>query len=215
MLIKEFEKILIKHPVRGHIAPATIGHTCERYIWLNKDYNGCTQLSLKQKRSMERKNTEKTLILDFIKSDEIQSFSVESISNSVSGFHIMGFIDAILKDSEGLRYILLIKTSGDKRFKEIKRHGINKIKYIWWVQAQVSMVLSKINSTIILVLNKNDESLYEEIIDIIPNVGQDFLKRASLIDGQKEMPQGILNFEKPPLECYECIFHKKCYSQNL
>lgn len=210
MLIKEFEKLTTTRKPRGYLGCSTMGHTCDRYIWLNKYGEMEITLPFKKQRIFERGIIEESRILSLL--GKVEGWTIESIQHPLQKGVLSGNADAVIRDQDGTRYILEIKTMKDKAFKALKKDGIKKAQFGYWVQCQTYLYLSEgINAALILVVNKNDESLYEEVIDIDPSVGETFLSKATRIDEQQEMPKGLRAFEKKSLECFGCSFEKFCY----
>jgi hypothetical protein len=214
MLIKEFEKLTTTRKSRGYLGCSTIGHACDRYIWLNKYGEMEITIPFRKQRIFERGSLEESRILSLL--GKVENWTIESIQHPLQKGILSGNVDAVIKDPDGTRYILEIKTMNDKAFKELKKHGVKKVQFGYWVQCQTYLYLSEgINAALFLVVNKNDESMYEEVIYLDPSVGETFLAKAIRIDEQKEMPLGLMAFEKKPLPCFGCSFERFCYGSAL
>lgn len=216
-LIPEFEKLTTVTNPRGYIGCSVIGHECDRYIWLNK-YG--TQLKyeipFRLGRIFERGNLEEERIFSSIK----KLSCVELISTQLSFENklLQGSCDGIIKDKQGNKYILELKTMNDGNFKRLKKHGLSKSNATYWSQCQAYMhlahrLLSPVQGLIFLAVNKNDESMYEELIEYDPIFGEGLVAKAERISLIIEMPDGIFSTEKKPQACFNCSFHKHCYGE--
>ena len=106
----------------------------------------------------------------------------------------------------------------DGNFKRLKKYGLSKSNATYWSQCQAYMHLahrlwSPVQGLIFLAVNKNDESMYEEIVEYDPIFGEGLVAKAKRIDGLEEMPDGIFSTEKKPQACFTCSFHKHCYGE--
>ena len=213
MLIKEFEKLTTTRKLRGYLGCSTMGHPCDRYIWLNKYGEITFEIPLKKQRIFERGIMEESRILSLL--GKVEGWTIESLQYPLQKGVLRGNADAVLKDRDGIRYILEIKTMNDKAFRELKKHGVQKAQFSYWAQCQTYLYLSEdIHTALLLVVNKNDESMYEEIIPIDLSVGETFLAKATRIHEQTEMPLGLMAFEKKPLSCFGCSFERFCYGEE-
>ena len=73
---------------------------------------------------------------------------------------------------------------------------------------------SPVQGLIFLVVNKNDESMYEEFIEYDHIFGEGLVAKANRIDQLEEMPDGIFSVKKKPQACFNCSFHKHCYGES-
>lgn len=209
-LIPVFEKMTSVASPRGYIGCSQIGHPCDRYIWLNR-YGGkiTWKIPFQKWRIFERGRWEERRVYALF--DEWEGFYLSSTQTSFSNDHLQGSCDGILKDENGGRYIFELKTMNEASFKALKKHGLGKSNSIYWAQCQAYMHLSGIHKTIFLSVNKNDESMYEELIEYDPIEAEGLMAKAERIDQLPHEPEGIYNEKKKPQSCFQCQFHQHCY----
>lgn len=234
-LIPHLEKLTTTARPRGYIGCSVIGHECDRYIWLNKYGDFTYEIPFRLGRIFDRGKLEEERIFSSLK--KLSCFELISTQVSFSKDELKGNCDAVLVDRQGNVYILELKTMNDRNFKALKKYGLSKSNTLYWSQCQAYMKLSRsryetvmewinpttiyglgfsgvsISKAIFLAVNKNDESLHEEIIDYDPAVGEGLVAKAERIDQLKEMPEGIFSTDKKPQTCFNCSFHKYCYGE--
>lgn len=215
-LIPEFEKLTTITSPRGYIGCSVIGHECDRYIWLNKYGKLTYEIPFRLGRIFERGNLEEERIFSSLK--KLSCVELVSTQLSFANSILQGSCDAVIKDNRGNEYIMELKTMNDGNFKRLKKYGLSKSNATYWSQCQAYMHLahrlwSPVQGLIFLVVNKNDESMYEELIEYDPLVGEGLVAKAERIDELKEMPDGMFSAEKKPQVCFSCSFHKHCYGE--
>lgn len=209
-LISKFETLITLNSPRGYIGCSQIGHSCDRYIWLNKYGKMSWEISFQKNRIFERGKLEEERILKAI--DLLEDIHILDKQTSFSNKVLQGSCDGILKDKEGELYIFELKTMNDSAFKSLKKYGLGKSHAIYWAQCQAYMHLSQgILKTIFLVVNKNDESLYEELITYDPLEAEGLIAKAERINALQNEPRGIFNDTKKSQACFHCPFHQSCY----
>lgn len=212
-LIPAFEKLTTVASPRGYSGCSQIGHSCDRYIWLNK-YGGkiTWKIPFQKWRIFERGRWEERRVYALF--DEWEGFYLSSTQTSFSNDHLQGSCDGILRDRNGERYILELKTMNDAAFRALKKHGLGKSNAIYWAQCQAYMHLSGIPKAIFLAVNKNDESMYEELIEYDPIEAEGLMAKAERIDHLPHEPEGIYDENKKPQSCFQCQFHQHCYGDR-
>ena len=217
-LIPEFEKLTTVTNPRGYIGCSVIGHECDRYIWLNKYGKQLKyEIPFRLGRIFERGNLEEERIFSSIK--KLSCVELLSTQLSFASSILQGSCDGVIKDKQGNQYILELKTMNDGNFKRLKKHGLSKSNATYWSQCQaymhlaIELLLLDFKGVLFLAVNKNDESMYEELIEYDPLVGEGLVAKAKRIDGLEEMPDGIFSVEKKPQACFTCSFHKHCYGE--
>lgn len=215
-LIPEFEKLTTVTSPRGYIGCSVIGHECDRYIWLNKYGKLTYEIPFRLGRIFERGNLEEERIFSSLK--KLSCVELISTQLSFANSILQGSCDGFIKDKQGNQYILELKTMNDGNFKRLKKHGLSKSNATYWSQCQAYMHLahrlwSPVQGLIFLVVNKNDESMYEEFIEYDHIFGEGLVAKANRIDQLEEMPDGIFSTKKKPQACFTCAFHKHCYGE--
>jgi len=211
-LIPAFEKLTTVASPRGYIGCSQIGHACDRYIWLNKYGQMTWEVSVRKQRIFERGHLEEKRVFALI--EYLEGITIDESQGWFLDEHLEGSCDGILRDRNGERYILEIKTMNDAAFRALKKYGLGKSNAIYWAQCQAYMHLSGIPKTIFLAVNKNDESMYEELIAYDPLEAEGLMAKAQRIDQLTREPEGIYDHNKKPQSCFQCQFHQHCYGDR-
>jgi hypothetical protein len=112
----------------------------------------------------------------------------------------------------GAYALLEFKTHNDKSFNLVKAKGVYEAKYEHWAQMVQYMEKFKLPFALYVAGNKNDDSLYAEIIEANPEGAQMLEDRAGKIIWMKNAPAKIGN---PPtagyFECRFCNYRGVCH----
>jgi hypothetical protein len=108
---------------------------------------------------------------------------------------------------------LEFKTMGDKAFKDVTAKGVLSSKPVYWVQAQTYMQELKLLWTLFMAINKNDDSIYIEIIYAKQEVGLQYAELAAKII-ETNTPPKRLTEDSSWFECKFCDFREVCHYQK-
>ncbi len=124
-----------------------------------------------------------------------------------------GSLDAIAKgfpDDPDTEYVVEIKTSSKKQFDTLEIIGVARHKPEHYAQMQMYMHWSGIHQARYLVVCKDDERIYEEIVTYRQDVAETLTERAHRIITADEPPtKKNSNPARPP--CLWCEFRGICY----
>ncbi len=110
--------------------------------------------------------------------------------------------------------LLECKTGNDKAYKELNRAGAkggvlaNKPGY--YVQMQQYMKFMGLRWALFILVNKNDDSIYYEVVFYKEEVSEPYAKRALAIIGAQQAP-GKLTQDPSWFECNFCDFKENCH----
>lgn len=207
-------------PYRKHLGASTIGRDCPRELF----YSFRWALSVKHEprilRLFNRGHLEEAhfLAMMTILGDKgVQIWhEVEGggqIKFSDHAGHFGSALDGVVKGIPDLPAdtpaYMEFKTSADKGFKKLVKEGMQNSKYEHYVQVQVCMHKMNLLHTLYLVVNKNDDSLYGEIIDYNKEVAEKYINRAADIIYTKTIPPQI-NPSPAWFQCKFCDFMGVC-----
>jgi hypothetical protein len=213
-LIPAFEKLATVASPRGYIGCSQIGHACDRYIWLNKYGKMKWEVPFRTQRIFERGKLEERRIDDLVIKLWKYGFMFSGAQTEFSNDHLQGSCDGFLYTPDEQPHVFELKTMNDAAFRALKKHGLGKSNAIYWAQCQAYMHLSGIPKTIFLAVNKNDESMYEELIAYDPLEAEGLMAKAQRIDQLSQEPEGIYDENKKPQSCFQCQFHQHCYGDR-
>jgi hypothetical protein len=108
------------------------------------------------------------------------------------------------------RAILEIKTAKDASFKIFVKKGLKEWNPQYYAQIQSYMGMSGIFSTYILVLNKDNSDLSDELVLFDAEFYEKLIQKAQMIYGAKVEPPRV---HGSPLwyQCKMCKFNKVCH----
>jgi len=102
------------------------------------------------------------------------------------------------------------KTSNDKNFKELKRKGVQQGKPVHYLQMQQYMRYLNCSWALYLVVNKNNDEIYAEVVQYRPEVADMYSERAGKIIESRQPPPKLT--EDPSwFECRFCKHRGPCH----
>lgn len=212
MFIDELDKIIFISESRDYIGASQIGHSCDRLLWLNRYQPKEEKLNYRQHDIFERGNLEEDRIIAHL---DRCGFKVMQQQVGVKYKSLKGHVDAVIKDKDtGDSIVLEMKTMNDRSFKAWLKNGSQETNFTYFIQCQCYMGLLGINKALLVVRNKNDETLAEEIIEFDKNIYELHLKKMERIEGAKQMPLGFKALEKQHFSCKWCKYKQECWSDN-
>lgn len=208
---------------RNYIGASTIGHQCDRKIWLDymgeeAEYPPKTLLNFEIGKSLEK------MILGVL--SECEDFEVEVGTESNNYLEcsdkdipeFKGHVDAILKTPFEKKIILEIKTTKDSGFsrlmhKDLNKAGLKNWNMGYYTQLQSYMGMMNVPRAILIVINKDNSELYEEIIFFNAMFYEGIKAKARQILEAQTIPEKI---NKSPLFtiCHNCKYKRKCHYER-
>ena len=192
---------------RNYIGASSIGSDCLRQIWYEYTGAECSAVPNKLRRTWDIGKHLEGLVLEWIKNAgiELLDYQVKFSDNILSYFQ--GSCDAIMLNQDG---ILEIKTAKDASFKVFVRDGCRKWNPKYYAQLQAYMGMSGITSAYILVLNKDNSDLFDELVKFDAEFYEKLKEKARLIHEAKSPPPRI-NGSPMFYFCKMCKFNKVCH----
>lgn len=188
---------------RNYLGASSIGRPCMRALYY--DFHGAPR---------EKISTELFLIFELGKSVEEIILSVlpvvfltKRVCKGLEFFQ--GTPDAVI-NLDGLDYILEIKTANSSSFTQAQKNGVRRWRPQYYDQVQAYMGLSGIEQAIVLVFNKDNSQLYEEVIKFDKLHYELLVERARQIGSATE-PPSKLNESPMFYICRMCEFRKHCH----
>ena len=199
----------IQDEPRDYIGASSIGHECLRKIWYEfKGYKGET-LPTKTRRIFDTGKILELLVVGWLQDSGL------NISRSNKKYHaknmeyFQGHFDGIIIIND-IESILEIKTAKDASFSIFVNKGIMSWNNQYYSQIQAYMGMSNINSAYILVLNKDNSCLSDELISFDKFFYKQLQDKAKIIYESKIEPPRISG---SPLwwKCKLCKFNNICH----
>ena len=128
------------------------------------------------------------------------------------GTHLSSEIDGII-EIEGEVLALECKTHSDKSFQKLKKEGVFKSKFMHWVQCNVYMYGLGCTKALYYAINKNNDEIYTEIIELDPELAERYIERGQRLATQDELPLPIS--DNPSwYECKFCNMYTFCHGKG-
>ena len=201
----------IEDAPRDYIGASIIGSECMRQIWYEyKGYKGI-EVPTKTRRTWAIGKALESLVIGWLMRAGIKNYDLDNI-NPLSQINIpyfQGSIDSLIEISN-TTYILEIKTAKDASFKIFVKKGLREWNFQYYCQIQSYMGMSGIFSAYIVVLNKDNSELSDELIIFDAPVYQRLKEKARIVSEYQEPPARISN---SPIwfQCKLCKFNKVCH----
>jgi len=133
---------------------------------------------------------------------------------SITGVHghFLGHIDGKCRGVQEDVYethLLEIKTMSDKNFKDINKKKLKQSKPVYFAQTQIYMKKLKLNKCLFIAVNKNDDSLYIEIINFDEGFADDLERKAEIIILSDAPPKK--EYKPTWYECKWCSAKEICH----
>lgn len=199
----------IQDDIRDYIGASSIGSECLRKIWYQ--YKGVKSegVTSKTRRTWDiGKNLEELVVKWLLDSDiRVLRFDITYFSKNVPQFQ--GHIDALVVIDDK-NYILEIKTAKDSSYNIFVKKGLKLWNPQYYAQVQSYMGMSEVHGTYILVLNKDNSKLCDELVTFDSDFYEGLEKKALMISSATNEPPRISN---SPLwfQCKLCQYNKVCH----
>lgn len=186
-------------------------HPCDRNLWLKRRSAMSETLDGRVIRLMDFGHQMEPVFIGWLQSIGCKVAMCEAQLQN-------GHIDGVIKLPSGEIMLLEMKTANDKRFNEIKKHGIQKATVGYYYQAQLYMeqsdVLSKVGNKLeqclFFVMNKNTHELYTEIVERNEMYAFEFLQRIHAADDDEIPDKNVADYQ-----CNMCDFKQMCDKNAL
>ena len=213
---------------RHHLGASVIGHYCIRYVWMHFRWVLKEKPLPRMARLWYRGHREEPIIIEqlrgigctvkFIEDDGSQL----QIDRDDAEGHFGGSLDALIQlpTRYGLPafWILLeMKSAGSQYYKTMTNAGVFKARKQYWSQMCVyahkltqSGKYGNIDYGLFYPVNKNNDEIEPEFVELDRQLGADEIKKAEDISQQYYPPPKLTN-DANRWECKVCPMHKLCH----
>jgi hypothetical protein len=214
MVLRSFED------ARPYLGASSIGQPCSRRLWYSFRWYTKPHFPGRILRLFNRGHLEEGRIIALLLAAGIEVWQQDENGKQfrISGSHghYGGSGDGIARGlpdlPPGTPVVLEFKTHNDKSFASIVKDGVRASKLVHWVQTQQYMRKMSIAVTLYVAVNKNDDSLYMELIPIDTAAADQYIERADKLIWMKEEPARIGNPPSPGnFECKWCDHKPVCW----
>ncbi len=211
----KIEEPLIKQEFRPYMGASGLGSKCHREIWYNFRCVKERVITPRLNRLFSRGHREEPIIHADLKAVGVVISGLQEEGIFAAG-HGKGHCDGILSNVPGYKKIKLlneIKTANEKRFADIKRNGVRISNIGYYEQVQVYMKLFSLQKCLFIVVNKNTDERYYEVIDFKPVHADEIICRANNLIFSTIAPKRVS--EDPNFYlCRWCNYSDICYNTS-
>lgn len=209
---------------RNYIGASSIGSECLRQIWYEYKGEKGEEIPNKLKRTWDIGKILEKYVVDLLRqlglnilTDDLQVYFGSDKDNTFSMDwtefsdpmvpYFKGHCDGLILDYKA---ILEIKTAKDSSFKQFVNEGCKKWNPKYYAQLQTYMGMSGINSSYILVLNKDNSDLFDELVSFDADFYHLLREKAKMIH-EAQIPPPRINGSPLFYMCRMCQFRKVCH----
>ena len=195
---------------RDYIGASIIGSECLRQIWYEyKGYKGI-EVPTKTRRTWDIGKRLEGLVIEWLSCAGVEIYDLGNniLKKSILPY-FKGSYDALIIVNKKM-YILEVKTAKDASFKLFVKKGLKEWNFQYYCQTQSYMGMEDIDSAYILVLNKDNSELSDELITFDASLYERLKEKARIVSEYQEPPARISN---SPLwyQCKLCKYNKVCH----
>lgn len=197
---------------RNYIGASNIGSDCLRQLWYQyKGYEGIP-LTAKQRRTFEIGRRLEGMVIQLLRDAGLHIATIWYDLSDPELDYFQGHVDAVWcdKDSGEDKAIIEVKTAKDSSFKQFVNQGLKHWNKSYYAQLQAYMGMSEIFSAYILVLNKDNSDIFDELVTFDAEYYETLQFRARIIHEAKEAPCRVSNNPSWWL-CKMCKFKEICH----
>ena len=215
MSINKLSKLIEKYQeritddVRNYIGASSIGSDCLRQIWYQFKGVKAEGVPTKTRRTWDIGKKLESLVIEWLEKAGVQihlsKHTYSSINVPIFQGHFDGLIVLWKKTS-----ILEIKTAKDASFKVFVKNGLQRWNPQYYAQIQAYMGMSGICSTYIIVLNKDNSDLSDELVTFDPDFYEKLEEKARIISTAVIAPPKV-NGSPLWFKCKMCQYNKVCH----
>ena len=202
---------------RSHLGASTLGHPCDRWLWLS--FRWAVQPSFPGRilRLFRRGREEEVNIINDLRAIGMDVRKVSSQHRVDFGSHVSGSLDAIIDsgvpEAPKAKHIAEFKTASKKAFDSLVKDGVEKSKPEHFIQMQVYMAGTKIDRALYLTVCKDDDRIHTERVKFDKAVATKAIARGKRIALADRMPEPISS-DPSWYQCKFCDAHDFCHQSK-
>jgi hypothetical protein len=205
-------------PYRSHLGVSLIGRECARDLWYGFRWAKKPTFPGRILRLFNRGHLEEARFIALLQMVGCQVwYETEDGGQfrlSDFGGHFGSSLDGVVRGvpdlPEDATAYAEFKTSSDSMFKKVKKTGLQDAKPEHFTQMQICMRKFDLLYGLYVVVNKNDDTLYAEIIELDTNHADSFIERGRSIIFTDEAPLRI-NTSPTWFKCKMCDKKDICH----
>ncbi len=201
----------VEDDARDYIGASSIGSECLRQIWYQFKGVKAEKVPTKFRRTWAIGKNLESLVIEWLINAgvQVQDWALNYHAKNMPYFQ--GNFDGVVFVGDK-KSILEIKTAKDASFKIFVKKGARIWNPQYYAQIQSYMGMSGINSAYILVLNKDNSDISDELVLFDEHIYKKLMEKAAMIYGAHVEPPRI-NGNPLWYQCKMCKFNKICHNQ--
>jgi len=209
----ELDKLVGDATLRPYLGCSRIGHPCSRFLWLEFRWAFKGHIGARLKRLFWRGHREEPEIINELQQIGIKCYDDQAECNFASG-HMSGHCDgkAIgVPEAPLTEHLLEFKTASDKKFKEMKKKGVEKANPTYFGQLQVYMKGLRLTRALFIMVNKNDDTFYVERVPYESAKANSLIRKGQSIILSEIAPSIMAPCSPTYYSCKWCDAHGVCF----
>jgi len=200
---------------RTYLGMSQMGHFCGRHLWYYFRWARKQKHTPKKLRIFSRGNHEEPRITKMLEDHGLTITESQAPMEDCEA-HLRGHIDSKLlgfPELEEQKLLGEFKTGNDKSFTKMRANGVMSANRAYWCQLQLYMHYQELTKALFIMVNKNTEELYFELVDIDPKAVTQLQSRAvDIITSPIPLPRGS-DYEAY-YECNWCDHKGICWGND-
>jgi hypothetical protein len=199
---------------RAHMGCSTLGHHCERWLWLSFRWAVVEKFQGRILRLFRRGFNEEAQIISDLRAI---GMSVSGTQRRVNfGSHVSGSLDGIGKGVPGApktEHVLEFKTHSLKSFNDLEKNGVAKSKPQHYTQCQVYMHGTELKRALYVAICKDDDRIYTERLEYDRDHAIKAIDKGQRLALTDRLPPPI-STDPTWYECKICPGHDFCHGSK-
>ena len=205
---------------RPHLGMSTLGHHCDRYLWLIFRHAVVEKFSGRILRLFRRGQMEEATVVADLQAAglTIRHTGTDQMRLDM-GCHVSGSVDGVIDsgvpEAPNKRHILEIKTHAKKSFDDLIKNGVEKSKPMHYAQMQCYMLASGIDRAIYVAVCKDDDRLHIERVKLEEPHAKALIARGHRIALSERLPEPCAGAVPDWYQCRFCAAHSFCHKLQM
>lgn len=213
---------------RSHLGASKIGENCSRALWYGFRWIAHKKHSGQQQRLFQRGHFEEPRFVSYLEAIgfTVQMFDAEAVLRGEQDkgkmqiriddckYHFGGSVDGIAEHPLYGKFLAEFKTQGigkkGDKFDKLVKEGVKLNKPVHYAQMCVYGYKLNLKYAIYMAVNKNDDDLYVEVVELDFELAKTLLKKAEMIIYSQTPPNGV-SLSAAYYECQFCDYKAVCH----
>lgn len=210
-----------QEPPRPHLGASTLGHHCERWLWLSFRWAVVENFPGRILRLFERGQNEEAQFVKYLRDIGCKVHDVDYEGRQFRvdfGSHVSGSCDGVIEsglpEAPKKVHVVEFKTHSDKSFSDLTKNGLEKSKPMHYAQMQVYMDGMGYRDAFYMAVNKNDDSLYTERVKFDADLAARLIAKGHRIALSESIPPPCLGASPSWYQCKFCPAYEYCHQER-